>query len=64
MHISKWTLASMYYLATYPYRCRRVRALEEAGQAPIGVIVFHRVADDRANDWTTSTSAFKQALHH
>ena len=31
-------------------------------RVPIVVPVFHRVADDRANDWTTSRSDFRQAI--
>jgi peptidoglycan/xylan/chitin deacetylase (PgdA/CDA1 family) len=62
MHIIRWTLAAIYYYATYAHRCRRMRAAMAAGRAPIGVIAFHRIADDRANDWTTSTSTFAAAI--
>ena len=33
-----------------------------AGQAPISVLIFHRIADDRANYWTTPTQTFVQAI--
>jgi peptidoglycan/xylan/chitin deacetylase (PgdA/CDA1 family) len=33
-----------------------------AGRAPISVLIFHRIADDRANDWTTPTRTFIEAI--
>ena len=33
-----------------------------AGLTPISVLVFHRIADDRANDWTTPTRTFVRAI--
>jgi len=44
-------------------RWRRNRRLSAVGRAPISVLVFHRIADDRANAWTTPTHDFQQAIH-
>lgn len=62
MNFGKWALGSIYYYATIGVRSKRVRALEQGGRAPISVIVFHRIADDRANAWTTSTADFTRAI--
>ena len=32
------------------------------GRAPISVLIFHRISDDRANAWTTPTQTFVQAI--
>ena len=58
MHLWKRLLLSVYYPATWPYRQLRNRQRATAGQAPIMVVLFHRVAPDRANGWTTHTETF------
>jgi peptidoglycan/xylan/chitin deacetylase (PgdA/CDA1 family) len=52
-----------YCRATYPYRAWHIRQLCHHGRAPISVLIFHRIADDEINDWTTSTSTFIGAMH-
>lgn len=52
------SLAKIYYGATYPGRSWYQRRLAAAGQSPIAVLVFHRIADDHANPWTTATHNF------
>jgi peptidoglycan/xylan/chitin deacetylase (PgdA/CDA1 family) len=52
------TLAGLYYYATYSGRAWYQRRLAAAGRAPIAVLAFHRIADDRANRWTTNTRDF------
>lgn len=56
-------LRSVYFAATRGYRSRTVRRLALAGRAPMVVPVFHRIADDNANDWTTSTEDFRESVH-
>jgi peptidoglycan/xylan/chitin deacetylase (PgdA/CDA1 family) len=52
-----------YCQATYPYRVWQSRGLRRLGRTPIGVVIFHRIADDEANDWTTPTATFRDAIH-
>jgi len=47
-----------YYAATLPYRWWVRRVAEAAGRAPVVVLAYHRVADDRANPWTVSNRTF------
>lgn len=58
MPLWKRVALGAYYHATYPgrqwHQCRAMAT----GEVPIAVLVFHRVADDRANSWTTSTADF------
>lgn len=51
-----------YCRATYPYRAWHCRHLCQTGRAPISVVIFHRIADDENNDWTTSTATFIEAI--
>lgn len=62
MEIIKPFLLQLYLRGTAGYRNRSTRKLALAGRAPIVVPVFHRIADDRANDWTTSTAEFREAI--
>jgi peptidoglycan/xylan/chitin deacetylase (PgdA/CDA1 family) len=55
-------LLTLYRQASGPYRQRRQSRMTAAGRAPISVLVFHRIADDRANAWTTPTRTFLQAI--
>lgn len=59
----KRLLLSLYYPATYPYRHWWNRQLALSGRAPIMVVLFHRVADDTANGWTTRTETFIRDIH-
>jgi peptidoglycan/xylan/chitin deacetylase (PgdA/CDA1 family) len=52
-----------YYYATYRGRRRHILRAAAAGKAPVGVILFHRVADDNATDWTTPTADFVHGIH-
>lgn len=55
-------LLRLYRHTTARYRQRTLRELVRAERVPIVVPVFHRIADDRANDWTTSTAEFREAI--
>ncbi|HKD36737.1 MAG TPA: polysaccharide deacetylase family protein [Pirellulales bacterium] len=54
---------NIYRRATLPYRTRHTRQLCQSGHAPISVVVFHRIADDDVNDWSTPTAAFIDSIH-
>jgi peptidoglycan/xylan/chitin deacetylase (PgdA/CDA1 family) len=58
MRFWKRCLLRGWYAATYPYRTRRNAGRRAAGQAPIVILTYHRVADDRANPWTISNADF------
>ena len=58
----KRLVAQLYFQATYPGRRIYNQCLSVAGRAPIAILVFHRVADDAANEWTTSASDFHAAI--
>lgn len=63
MPIWKQWLLSLYYHGTYPYRRWERRRACRASRAHVAVLIFHRIADDRANGWTTSTADFVSAIH-
>jgi peptidoglycan/xylan/chitin deacetylase (PgdA/CDA1 family) len=54
----KTVVRPCYYAATLPYRWWARRVAEAAGRAPVVVLAYHRVADDRANPWTISNRMF------
>lgn len=55
-------LLAVYYLGTVPWR-RWLRArLARRGMAPLSVLLYHRIAEDRATPWTTSRSAFRRHI--
>jgi peptidoglycan/xylan/chitin deacetylase (PgdA/CDA1 family) len=58
----KQILLALYYQGSYPYRCRKNSSACLAGRAPVAVLIFHRIADDQANLWTTSTGTFFEAI--
>ncbi len=62
MPLWKQLLLSAYYDATCPLRAwsRRRRALQ--GRLPAIVLFWHRVADDRANAWTTPNALFLRQI--
>ncbi|MFZ5829513.1 MAG: polysaccharide deacetylase family protein [Planctomycetota bacterium] len=62
MTICKQILLTGYYHATRPVRWSNHWLAVAAQRVPVAVIFFHRVADDRANSWTTSTAMFEQQI--
>ncbi|HVA48026.1 MAG TPA: polysaccharide deacetylase family protein [Pirellulales bacterium] len=62
MDTLKRLLLQLYFRGTSSYRRRTVHEWMRRGRAPIVVPVFHRIADDRANNWTTRTSEFCEAI--
>jgi len=51
-----------YYAATWPYRWWLRRVAEAEHRAPVIVVVYHRIADDRATPWTTSNRMFARQV--
>jgi peptidoglycan/xylan/chitin deacetylase (PgdA/CDA1 family) len=62
MPIWKQLLLSLYYHGSWPGRSVRNRLLAVTGRAPLMVIMYHRVADDAANAWTTRNDVFVRQI--
>ncbi|MCC6493540.1 MAG: polysaccharide deacetylase family protein [Pirellulales bacterium] len=52
-------LLGLYYLTTLPLRRRLAAERAAEGTAPTIVLFYHRVADDRPNDWTIPIERFQ-----
>ncbi|HVX13761.1 MAG TPA: polysaccharide deacetylase family protein [Pirellulales bacterium] len=55
-------LLNLYYHASLPMRVVRNAWTAASGRAPVIVLFYHRIADDRANDWTCAFSTFVQQV--
>lgn len=55
-------LLRLYLHGTTPYRQRALRRMAQFERVPIVVPVFHRIADDSANDWTTTNAEFREII--
>ena len=55
-------LRPCYYAATWPYRWWLRRVAEAEHRAPVVVVAYHRVADDRATPWTVSNRTFARQI--
>lgn len=62
MHPLKQSLVDVYYHASRPYRAWWMRQACAARRAPVMILFYHRVADDRANAWTCSTDLFARQM--
>ncbi len=62
MSLWKTILRPGYYAATLPYRWWARRLAEAAHCAPVVVLAYHRIADDRANAWTISNRMFARQV--
>ena len=49
---------SLYYYGSHPVRRWQNACRALAGRAPVMVLFYHRIADDRANAWTASQRTF------
>ena len=47
-----------YYAASWPYRWWFRRRAAAAGELPMVVFMYHRIADNRLTPWTTTTRTF------
>ena len=62
MPLWKQLLLNAYYHGTLPWRSLRNRALVRSGNAPLMILMYHRVAGDAANAWTTPTEVFARQI--
>lgn len=62
MPLWKQFLLNVYYHSTCPMRAWRRRRMAENGGLPVVILYWHRIADDRANSWTTSSSVFTRQI--
>lgn len=51
-----------YYYGTYPARLGYQRKLAESATAPLGVVFYHRIADDRPNPWSMTHHQFERQI--
>jgi peptidoglycan/xylan/chitin deacetylase (PgdA/CDA1 family) len=58
MQAWKRLLLSAYVAGSLPYRRWATAQAGNAGRAPIAVLFYHRVADDRLNPWTITRAGF------
>jgi peptidoglycan/xylan/chitin deacetylase (PgdA/CDA1 family) len=58
----KRSLLSLYYHTSLPWRAVQNRRRALGGRAPVMVLFYHRIADDRANEWTCSFSTFARQV--
>ncbi|MBM4090731.1 MAG: polysaccharide deacetylase family protein [Planctomycetes bacterium] len=63
MNAMKQALLATYYYGSLPFRQWSNAQAARAGNAPVMVLFYHRVADDRPNDWTLSTKQFERQLN-
>ena len=62
MPIWKQLLLNLYCHGSYPLRrWNHLRAVAE-GRVPVIVLFYHRVADERPNDWTVSNRTFERQI--
>ncbi len=52
-------IRSAYYYATLPLRSWKRRQMASAGQAPLCVLFYHRIADSYPNGWSMSNAQFQ-----
>jgi peptidoglycan/xylan/chitin deacetylase (PgdA/CDA1 family) len=62
MPLWKQFLLQLYYHGTYPVRARHYWREVLRDHVPVSVLLYHRIADDRANPWTTSTRTFVRQI--
>jgi len=62
MTSAKHALLSAYFHTTRPYRAWSNRNDAAARRAPVMILFYHRVADDRANAWTCPTALFERQM--
>lgn len=62
MPLWKHLLLYLYYYGSYPIRSWQRRRDIAADQVPVVILYYHRIADDRANDWTMPYQMFAQQI--
>jgi peptidoglycan/xylan/chitin deacetylase (PgdA/CDA1 family) len=56
------SLLTLYYHASLPLRAARNQRAAAAGRAPVMVLFYHRIADNRPNAWTCPLSTFERQV--
>ncbi len=62
MPIWKQLLLTLYYGGTQPVRWWNHRLAVLEGRVPVIILLWHRIADDRANEWTASNRMFARQV--
>lgn len=62
MPVWKRLLLTAYYYGFHPHRWWRNRRLAAEGKLPLVVLIYHRIADDAANVWTTHPRVFARDI--
>ncbi|MFZ1935405.1 MAG: polysaccharide deacetylase family protein [Thermoguttaceae bacterium] len=62
MPLWKQLLLNLYYDATCPLRAWNRRRWALQGRLPAIIFIWHRIADDGANDWTTTNALFARQI--
>jgi peptidoglycan/xylan/chitin deacetylase (PgdA/CDA1 family) len=62
MPLWKQLLLTLYYDATCPLRAWNRRRWASQGRLPAIILLWHRIADDAANDWTTPNAMFLRQI--
>lgn len=62
--MSKWKYNAIdfYRTVTKPLRGMSVRTMKRHGQLPVFVLFYHRVSDEKLNDWTMTVAKFTQQM--
>jgi peptidoglycan/xylan/chitin deacetylase (PgdA/CDA1 family) len=63
MPLWRLLLLTLYYHASSPWRRRKLSRAVTAGQVPVVILFYHRIADDRATPWTISNRMFARHIH-
>ncbi len=58
----KQALTGCYYYTTLPYRRWRNYQYARAGNAPVSILFYHRIADEYPNAWTMPTEMFRRQV--
>ena len=63
-NVDRWKSRALglYYRGTYPLRRIRNGRRAAAGRAPLMILFYHRVADDRRNAWTCPFDVFARQM--
>ena len=62
MPIWKRLLLNLYCHGSYPLRWWNRRDAVARGRVPVIILFYHRIADDRANEWTLSSRLFARQM--
>jgi len=58
----KQALTGAYYYATLPYRKWLQLQYARAGNTPVSILFYHRIADEHPNSWTMPVATFRRQI--